>query len=159
MPRCCSAMRYRNPLQLVPSHPIQPFLSHYGLTMAPKAKKEAAASTEPADAKSPPPEKPSQTRNRTYIIISYWLVVIFLGLPVWWMTTAIYRAHLPLDGMMQWADGKVITCVAAIDPYSCYTQLADHGPLRIRPAAPSFPCKYPSVPMPCSTKTPSISSV
>lgn len=75
--------------------------------MAPKAKKEAAASTEPTSAKLPPPEKPSQTNNRTYIILSYWLVVIFLGLPVWWKTTAIYRANLPIDGMMQWADGKV----------------------------------------------------
>lgn len=55
----------------------------------------------------PPPEKPSAIRQRSYIVLSFWLVVLLLGLPIWWKTTAIYRADLPLDSMLKWADGKV----------------------------------------------------
>jgi hypothetical protein len=39
--------------------------------------------------------------------LSFWLVVLLLGVPFWWKTTAIYRADLPLDSMLKWADGKV----------------------------------------------------
>ena len=38
---------------------------------------------------------------------SFWLLVLLLGLPIWWHTTTIYRANLPLDRMLEWADGKV----------------------------------------------------
>lgn len=55
----------------------------------------------------PPPEKPSAVRQRSYVVLSFWLVVLLLGLPIWWKTTAIYRAELPLDRMLKWADGKV----------------------------------------------------
>lgn len=55
----------------------------------------------------PPPEKPSDIRRRTLVIFSFWLIVLCLGLPIWWRTTAIPRANLPLDEMMDWADGKV----------------------------------------------------
>jgi phosphatidylinositol glycan class S len=55
----------------------------------------------------PPPEKPSAVRQRSYVVLSFWLVVLLLGLPIWWKTTAIYRAELPLDSMLKWADGKV----------------------------------------------------
>ncbi|GAO17901.1 uncharacterized protein UV8b_03253 [Ustilaginoidea virens] len=57
-------------------------------------------------AKQPPPEKPSEARRRTFIILSFWLLVLLLGLPIWWRTTSIYRAYLPLERMLQWADGK-----------------------------------------------------
>lgn len=60
--------------------------------------------------KEPPPERPSDTRRRTRVILSFWLIVLCLGLPVWWKTTAIPRADLPLDDMMDWADGKVSCC-------------------------------------------------
>lgn len=40
------------------------------------------------------------------MILSFWLIVALLGLPIWWYTTTIYRANLPLDDMMEWADGK-----------------------------------------------------
>ncbi|KAK4241181.1 phosphatidylinositol-glycan biosynthesis class S protein [Achaetomium macrosporum] len=56
--------------------------------------------------KQPPPEKPSDIRRRSYIILSFWLIVLCLGLPIWWKTTTIYRAHLPLQEMLDWADGK-----------------------------------------------------
>jgi len=54
----------------------------------------------------PPPEKPADVRRRSYIVLSMWLLVVFLGLPIWWYTTTIYRANLPVDEMLEWADGK-----------------------------------------------------
>ena len=105
--------------------------------MASNAPTEAPASSVAEGEKSytpPPAELPSDTRRRTYIVWSYWLIVVFLGLPIWWQTTAIHRAHLPLDGMMQWADGKVhrtlvieLTCESA----------ADLLPRRADPSSPS----------------------
>ncbi|KAJ9150399.1 GPI transamidase component PIG-S [Pleurostoma richardsiae] len=56
--------------------------------------------------REPPPEKPSDVRRRTWVILSFWMIVLFLGLPIWWKTTTIYRANLPLGEMMDWADGK-----------------------------------------------------
>ncbi|KZF26077.1 putative GPI transamidase component PIG-S [Xylona heveae TC161] len=56
--------------------------------------------------KTPPPEKAESVRLRAFVILSFWAVVIFLGLPTWWITTSIYRADLPLQEMMEWADGK-----------------------------------------------------
>ncbi|EAW11207.1 GPI-anchor transamidase GPI17 [Aspergillus clavatus NRRL 1] len=56
----------------------------------------------------PPPEKPEAIRTRFKVIAAFWAVVIFLGFPIWWKTTSIYRAHLPLQEMVDWADGK--TC-------------------------------------------------
>ncbi|KAL2110830.1 hypothetical protein VUR80DRAFT_657 [Thermomyces stellatus] len=68
----------------------------------------APPDTAPASVPSPQalPEKPSDARRRSYIILSFWVLVILLGLPVWWRTTSIYRADLPLSEMMDWADGK-----------------------------------------------------
>ncbi len=57
--------------------------------------------------KLPPPESPSEIRTRTLVVAAFWAVVIFLGLPVWWWTTSIHRARLPLQEMLEWADGKV----------------------------------------------------
>jgi phosphatidylinositol glycan class S len=70
--------------------------------MAPGAVKDTSAAPS-----APPPEKPSDIYRRTRIVISFWLIVLCLGVPIWWKTTTIYRANLPLDGMMQWAEGKV----------------------------------------------------
>lgn len=57
--------------------------------------------------KEPPPESQESIRLRAYVIASFWAIVIFIGLPIWWRTTAIYRASLPVDEMMEWADGRV----------------------------------------------------
>jgi phosphatidylinositol glycan class S len=57
--------------------------------------------------KEPPVEKPESIRLRGMVILSFWAIVIVLGLPIWWRTTAIYRAKLPLDEMMDWAEGRV----------------------------------------------------
>ena len=57
--------------------------------------------------KQPPSETTEEIRTRGLIIISFWAIVIFLGLPTWWWTTSIPRARLPLQEMLAWADGKV----------------------------------------------------
>ncbi len=57
--------------------------------------------------KKPPPERPEDTRRRLLVITSFWILIIVLGLPIWRWTTSIYRAKLPLQEMMEWADGKV----------------------------------------------------
>ena len=59
----------------------------------------------------PPPEKAQDIRQRSLIIFSFWAIVIFLGLPIWWRTTTIYRAKLPLSTMMDWADGRVSSVI------------------------------------------------
>ncbi|KAF4983532.1 hypothetical protein FZEAL_1067 [Fusarium zealandicum] len=77
--------------------------------MAPGDVQAAAAAPSAASSselKLPPPEKPSDVTRRTRIVFSFWLIVLCLGLPIWWKTTTIYRANLPLDGMLQWAEGK-----------------------------------------------------
>ncbi|KAI9815938.1 MAG: GPI transamidase component [Pycnora praestabilis] len=56
--------------------------------------------------KDPPPEQPESIRIRSFVVLSFWALVVLLGLPIWWRTTKIYRADLPLHGMMDWADGK-----------------------------------------------------
>lgn len=70
---------------------------------------DSAMETQPeAGAKKlAPPEKPSDVRRRSHIILSFWLIVLCLGLPIWWKTTTIYRADLPLQEMLAWSDGKV----------------------------------------------------
>lgn len=57
--------------------------------------------------KQPPPESSRSIRSRALVIFSFWAVAIFLGLPTWWWTTSIHRARLPLEVMLDWADGKV----------------------------------------------------
>ncbi|KAI9674869.1 MAG: GPI transamidase component [Trizodia sp. TS-e1964] len=56
--------------------------------------------------KEPPPESAEAVRTRSWVIFSFWAVVIFFGLPIWWRTTSIYRANLPLQEMMEWSEGK-----------------------------------------------------
>jgi phosphatidylinositol glycan class S len=56
--------------------------------------------------KLPPPESTESIWLRRFAILSFWVVVVFLGLPIWLKTTAIYRAELPLQEMTDWAEGK-----------------------------------------------------
>jgi len=71
------------------------------------ANAHSTAAADTSSRKQPPPEKPSDVRRRTFVILSFWLIVVLLGLPIWWETTTIYRANLPLGEMLEWADGKV----------------------------------------------------
>lgn len=69
---------------------------------------QAAASSESkASAQRIPPETPEAISTRFRVIATFWAVIIFLGFPIWWKTTSIYRAHLPIQDMVDWADGKV----------------------------------------------------
>ncbi|KAF3065753.1 GPI transamidase component PIG-S like protein [Daldinia childiae] len=68
----------------------------------------------PLTRKQPPPEKPEDIHRRSYIVASFWFIVLFLGLPIWWKTTTIYRADLPLNQMMDWADGRACSPVFPI---------------------------------------------
>ncbi|KAL4804859.1 phosphatidylinositol-glycan biosynthesis class S protein-domain-containing protein [Aspergillus unguis] len=54
----------------------------------------------------PPPEKPSAIQTRFKVVAAFWVVILFLGLPIWWKTTSIYRAELPTQEMLDWAGGK-----------------------------------------------------
>lgn len=42
-----------------------------------------------------------ERRFRTLSILSYFVVLVLLGIPIWWYTTRVYRADLPLDGIYQ----------------------------------------------------------
>jgi phosphatidylinositol glycan class S len=57
--------------------------------------------------RQPPPETTQSAWLRRAVMASFWAVVVFLGVPVWWKTTAIYRADLPLQDMTAWANGQV----------------------------------------------------
>ena len=57
--------------------------------------------------KKPPRETSTEILQRRLVIVSFWAVVLLLGLPIWWKTTTVYRANLPLQLMADWADDKV----------------------------------------------------
>ncbi|KAI0126271.1 phosphatidylinositol-glycan biosynthesis class S protein [Xylariales sp. AK1849] len=80
--------------------------------------------------KEPPPERESDTRRRSWIILSFWVIVLCIGLPIWWNTTSIYRANLPLSQMLEWADGKACRPVfplrISIDPGVLQDQEAEN---------------------------------
>ncbi|EFA04314.1 GPI transamidase component PIG-S [Tribolium castaneum] len=49
-------------------------------------------------------QKPAPTDDpeciyRIYNVLSYFIVLVVIGIPVWWYTTRVYRASLPLDRM------------------------------------------------------------
>ncbi|BCS24810.1 GPI-anchor transamidase GPI17 [Aspergillus puulaauensis] len=54
----------------------------------------------------PLPEKPSAVYTRSKVVAAFWAVILFLGFPIWWKTTSIYRAELPIQDMLDWAGGK-----------------------------------------------------
>jgi hypothetical protein len=59
--------------------------------------------------KQPPPETPAARWIRRIVVLSFLAVFLLLGLPVWYKTTSIYRADLPLGSMIDWSEGKVCT--------------------------------------------------
>ncbi|KLU83769.1 hypothetical protein MAPG_02820 [Magnaporthiopsis poae ATCC 64411] len=67
----------------------------------------ATNATSPNTRKEPPPEKPADARRRTYVVLSFWALILSFGLPIWWHTTSIHRANLPLSDMLDWAEGRV----------------------------------------------------
>ncbi|KAI1146031.1 phosphatidylinositol-glycan biosynthesis class S protein [Nemania diffusa] len=73
-----------------------------------------ATGTTKTKLRPPPPEQQSHVFRRSLIIVSFWVLVVCLGIPIWWKTTTIYRANLPLSQMMNWADGKACSPVFPI---------------------------------------------
>jgi phosphatidylinositol glycan class S len=67
----------------------------------------AVASSPPPTTKEPPPQSQDGIRTSQLVILSFWAIVIFLGLPIWWKTTSIYRANLPLKAMTDLGNGKI----------------------------------------------------
>lgn len=57
--------------------------------------------------KHPPPETTEAASTRRWVVFSFWAIVLFLGFPIWYKTTSIYRATLPLEEMQAWAFGQV----------------------------------------------------
>ncbi|XP_023016737.2 phosphatidylinositol glycan anchor biosynthesis class S [Leptinotarsa decemlineata] len=44
-------------------------------------------------------EEDDEADFRIYSILSYFIVLVVIGLPVWWYTTRVYRANLPITQM------------------------------------------------------------
>jgi phosphatidylinositol glycan class S len=69
---------------------------------------QASTSNEqPSVQSAPPSETPAAIQTRFRVVAAFWAVIIFFGFPIWWKTTSIYRASLPIEEMVDWADGKV----------------------------------------------------
>ncbi|KAJ5602123.1 hypothetical protein N7510_011657 [Penicillium lagena] len=75
----------------------------------------ATHADKPSVKKVPPPETPEAIQTRFRVIAAFWAVIIFLGFPIWWKTTSIYRAHLPIQEMVDWADSKACRPVFPLD--------------------------------------------
>ncbi|EMC94498.1 hypothetical protein BAUCODRAFT_41570, partial [Baudoinia panamericana UAMH 10762] len=69
-----------------------------------------------------PPEPPSVQWTRRLIIVAFWVVVACLGLPYWLWTTSTYRAHLPLEVMESWSEGRACSM-----HFPMYIRLSVHG--------------------------------
>ena len=67
--------------------------------------------------KKAPPETAEYANLRTKIVISFWAVILLLGLPTWYKTTEIYRASLPLERMIGLSEGEV--CYDETVPSAC----------------------------------------
>lgn len=57
--------------------------------------------------KQPPPESLQGVKTRRWIIFCFWAIAGLLGLPIWYATTTVPRAALPLESMNAWASGQV----------------------------------------------------
>ncbi|OJI82346.1 hypothetical protein ASPTUDRAFT_934590 [Aspergillus tubingensis CBS 134.48] len=109
---------------------LERFIDHVAMTAkndpqtSPQTVSDHTMTTTTPTSRLPPPEKPEAIRTRFKVIAAFWAVIIFLGFPIWWRTTSIYRASLPVPDMIDWADGK--TCRPVF-------------PLEIRVETPSLP--------------------
>jgi len=79
---------------------------------------------------APPQESRQHVQRRRLIILFLWAIVLAIGLPIWYNTTAVYRAVLPLQLMTDWAEGRVCNNVC-----SSTVSRADR-----RPPVDMYPC-------------------
>lgn len=104
----------------------------------------------------PPPEKPEAIWTRSKVIMAFWAVIFFLGFPIWWKTTSIYRARLPFQEMIDWADGKV----GINQLIAGWIRIIANGYLSVYRAVVRFShCRFKSPRRRCQTPKHSISSV
>lgn len=120
-----------------------------GDTASPQAE---ASSSSKASAPRIPPETPEAIQTRFRVIAAFWAVIIFLGFPIWWKTTSIYRAHLPIQEMVDWADGKVGGPHEWRRPMAPVNGQATH-PRSTRHVARSSPSRSMLRRLQCSTKS------
>ena len=118
----CSAKRFADdrwcrtrwtPSRIIPWH-HRPDSMAQDIAPGPDDANYKLASSPATAQKEPPPETPNSIKTRGLVILSFWAVVILLGLPVWIWTTSIHRASLPLQDMLDWADGKVLVSFASV---------------------------------------------
>ncbi|KAI5289896.1 GPI transamidase component [Ascosphaera aggregata] len=68
--------------------------------------RSAAAANSSFMASALPTENPAAIKTRLSVVLSFWAVVVFLGLPLWWKTTTVHREDIPMQEMQDWANGK-----------------------------------------------------
>ncbi|GAO49570.1 hypothetical protein SAICODRAFT_94309 [Saitoella complicata NRRL Y-17804] len=68
-----------------------------------------------------PKETAGETSTRRWVILSFWAVIL-LGIPIWWKTTEIYRATLPLERMLAWSERRACDIIL---PVSIHVQSPD----------------------------------
>ncbi|KAI4143309.1 MAG: hypothetical protein L6R39_004619 [Caloplaca ligustica] len=85
---------------------LSPALERSEAEERPPAPSVTAESVTETPKKQPPPESKESIRLRQLVILSFWAIVIFLGVPIWLWTTSTHRARLPLQEMLDWAEGR-----------------------------------------------------
>ncbi|KAJ5092942.1 hypothetical protein N7456_008803 [Penicillium angulare] len=83
----------------------------------------ANSTSQSATQRVPPPETSEAIHTRFRVIAAFWAVIIFLGFPIWWKTTSIYRAHLPIQEMVDWDDGKICRPVFPLEIHVATPQM------------------------------------
>jgi len=66
--------------------------------------------TEAADA--PPALTPPRPGVKRTTVLVLYIALIVIGLPVWWRTTAVYRASVPFH-LLDKVRGKMVCCATA----------------------------------------------
>jgi hypothetical protein len=74
-----------------------------------QATDETSAQSPPSPSPSPAPSSFSLDKSRQYIsALSILAVALFVGLPVWWKTTEVYRCPLPYKEINDLSGNQVI---------------------------------------------------
>lgn len=109
-------------------------------TMSHTSTKDAVTMVAVESRKKAPPEKPEYISLRTKIVVSFWAVILLLGLPTWFKTTEIYRASLPLEQMIGLSEGEVQQWKSLMAPANRPQTALPIIPVRIWLDIPGVPC-------------------
>ncbi|KAG2179107.1 hypothetical protein INT43_001957 [Umbelopsis isabellina] len=83
---------------------------------------------------------PYMTETRKRLVIASFWVVVLLGLPLWWKTTAVYRAQLPFAQIDSWVDRKACQLTFPSTFVVHLASIADADP-----KAHNHPLDYPTI--------------